>query len=209
MSTAWRPPPPVVADATVLHEFRRNAAHLRQALAQQPGDTGPPRLGTPSLGSEHLTAYQRQAGPVRRALRPSDRIALERALLALRHHGGLMPDALRALEQARHGLEQELDSTVSLGGAAVTRRQLLADWLDATTFHNGREFKDSYGRFLDRWGQAAEAIAIELLAEVARLVLRIDDAMASALDEPLELPPPPPFVSAAERPWWKRILFKA
>jgi hypothetical protein len=49
--------------------------------------------------------------------------------------------------------------------------------------------------FLDRWGKAAEAMAAELAGQVARAVLRLDELAASALEEPLELPPPAPFAA--------------
>jgi hypothetical protein len=156
--------------------------------------------------SDRLAEYQARAGLVRRVLQPSDRIALGRALTALRHHGGLMPEDLRALDRAWHDLGQELDSTITLDGAAITRREVLLDWLAAATFHNHREFKDSYGRFLDRRGRAAERIAAELTDQIGGLVLRIDASIAAALDEPIDLPPAPRFVPADDRPWWKRLF---
>ncbi len=208
MSEAWRPPPPEVPETTLLHEFRRNAVHVREALARLEQVAGPVHVDTGFLEhAERFTGYQRLSAPVRRVLRPGDRLAFIRALTALRHAGGTPPDQSRALDQSWQALQQELDSTVALGGESVTRRQVLVAWLDAITFHNTREFKDSYGRFLDRWGKAAEAMAAELAGQVARAVLRLDELAASALEEPIELPPPAPFAPAPERTaWWKRLF---
>ena len=207
MSTDWRPPPPAVPETTVLHEFRRNAVHVRAALAMLDGAGGPVRMDTGFIEhAERFAGYQRLSVPVRRVLRPADRLAFPKAVTALRHAGGARPDTVRPIDQAWQTLQQELDSTVALGGSPVPRRQVLVAWLDAITFHNTREFKDSYGGFLERWGRAAEAMAAELADQTAHLVLRLDAIIADALDEPVELPPPPPFAPAPERTWWRRWL---
>jgi hypothetical protein len=208
MNTSWRPPPPIVPETTVLHEFRRNAVHVRAALARLEDTAGPMRMDTGFLDqAERFAGYQRLSGPVRRVLRSTDRIAFPKALTALRHAGGARPEAVRVIDQAWQTLQQELDSTVSLGGGPVPRRRVLVEWLDAITFHNTREFKDSYGHFLERWGRAAEAMAAGLAEDAAQAVLRLDELVASALDEPLHLPPPPPFAPPPERvSWWKRLF---
>jgi hypothetical protein len=204
----WRPPPPEVPETTTLHEFRRNAVHLRDALARLAQVAGPVRMDTGFLDhTERFAVYQRLSTPVRRVLRPGDRIAFTRALTALRHAGGTPPDQSRALDERWQALQQDLDSSVTLGGEPVTRREVLAAWLDAITFHNTREFKDSYGRFLDRWGKAAEGMAAELAEQIAHTALRLDELAASALEEPLELPPPPPFAPPPGRTtWWRRLF---
>jgi hypothetical protein len=208
MSTPWRPPPPVVPEATVLHEFRRNAVHVRAALARLEATARPTATDTGFLEQrERFAGYQRLSGPVRRVLRSTDRIAFPKAVTALRHAGGARPEAVRVIDHAWQTLQQELDASVALGGGPVPRRQVLVEWLDAITFHNTREFKDSYGHFLERWGRAAEAMAAELAETTAQAVLQLDELVASALDEPLHLPPPPPFEPVAERlPWWQRLF---
>jgi hypothetical protein len=89
-------------------------------------------------------------------------------LTALRHAGGARPEAVRTIGQAWQTLQQELDTSVALGGGPVPRRQVLVEWLHAIAFHNTREFKDSYGHFLERWGRAAEAMAAELAETTAQ-----------------------------------------
>ena len=208
MSTPWRPPPPVVPETTVLHEFRRNAAQVRQALIRLRDTAGPLRADAGFLDqADRFAAYQRLSIPVRRVLRATDRIAFPKALTALRHAGGARPEEIRVIGQDWQAVQQELESTVSLAGGSIPRRQVLVEWLDAITFHNTREFKDSYGQFLERWGRAAEAMAADLAEEAARAVLRLDELVASALDEPLDLPPPQPAAPPPGRlAWWKRLF---
>ena len=50
-------------------------------------------------------------------------------------------------------------------------------------------------------------MAAELAEQVAAAILQLDELAASALEEPLELPPPAPFAPTPERTaWWKRIF---
>jgi hypothetical protein len=66
----------VVLEATVLHAFRRNAVHVRAALARLEETARPTAIDTGLLEQgERFAGYQRLSGPVRRVLRLTDRIA--------------------------------------------------------------------------------------------------------------------------------------
>ncbi len=208
MDGTWRPSEASLTEPVILHGFRRNAAQIRQALDQLARAGGPVRVETGFIEqADRFAAYQRLAGPVRRAINPNDRVAYPRALEALRSTREATRETLEALGEAWAALENELASTVALGGDRVARRTVLSDWLDAVTFHNTREFKDSYGRFLDRWGKAAEGMAADLAESAARTVLVLDEAIAEAFDEPAILPPPAPAAPPPDtRRWWHRLF---
>lgn len=190
----------------MLQDFRHNVAPLREALARLAST--PPALdvgdGHP-IESPRFQAYQRLSGPVRRSLRPADRVSFTRVLEEMRVTAGAPHKVLHEIEGAWRALQNELDTPIALGGNHVPRRQIVNDWLEAVTFSNRREFKDSYTVFLERWNIAGEALAVQLVEQAAAILIRLDDVLAEMLDEPATLPPAAPFVERAERTgWWRR-----
>ena len=191
-----------------LRSFRRNAVHVRQALdVAQPEH--PLQVEGGYLQEEGLIErYKRLSIPVRRALNANDRASFAQALAAL----DTQPDSDRVLATAReawHKLQQELESTVVLGGGKVPRRQILAGWLDAAAFYDKLDRDRAYDHLIDQWGRAAEGIGSQLMEEAARAVILLDEAAASALGEPVILPPPvktPPPPPDPKEPWWKRLF---
>jgi hypothetical protein len=193
----------------MLHAFRHNASPVREGLERLSKTDGSLRVDAPEHVHQdaRFLCYQRLSGPVRRTLRPTDRVSFQRIMEETRVTAGAPHQVLAGITAAWQALQQELDSTVSLGGGLVERRRILHDWLDAVTFSNQREFKDSYGAFLARWDKAGEALAAQLAEQAAAIVLRLDAVLAEMLEEPLVLPPPPPFIDPADRPsWWRRIF---
>lgn len=191
----------------MLNGFRHNAAQIRGGLERLAGLGGTLRVDDArNLHQDpRFQCYQRLTGPVRRTLRPTDRVSFDRVMEEARVTAGAPHRALAEITGAWQALQQELESTVALGGDRVPRRRILHDWLDAVTFSNQREFKDSYGAFLDRWDKAGEAVGVQLTEQAAQIVLRLDAVIAEMLEEPLVLPPPPPFIDIADRPsWWRR-----
>jgi hypothetical protein len=192
----------------LLRSFRRNAVHVRQALDLHPVDEG--RIGVDGGRLREAGAierYKRLSIPVRRALNPSDRASFAQALGAL-SGAGVTPHAIAPIESAWQQLQEELDSTVGLGGGKVPRRQILAGWLDAAAFYDTLERDRAYDRFIDQWGTAAEGIGSQLTEDAARVILRLDEAAADALGEPVILPPPPktpPPPPDPKEPWWKNL----
>ena len=188
-----------------LRSFRRNAVHVRQALefmAQEPGQVGVERGYLQDAGL--MERYKRLSIPVRRALNPSDRASFAQALGALSGADGLARTAA-----AWKKLQDELDSTVGLGGGKVPRRQILADWLDAAAFYDTLERDRAYDRLIDQWGKAAEGIGAQLTEQAAEVIIQLDEAAAAALGEPVILPPPPKTPPPPPDPddkWWKRLL---
>jgi hypothetical protein len=193
----------------MLHGFRRNASPIREGLERLSKTDGSLRVDAPERVHQdaRFLCYQRLSGPVRRTLRHTDRVSFQRIMEEARVTAGAPHKVLAEITTAWQALQQELDSTVSLGGGPVERRRILHDWLEAVTFSNQREFKDSYGAFLARWDKSGEALAAQLAEQAAAIVLRLDEVLADMLDEPLVLPPPPPFVDPADRPpWWRRLF---
>jgi hypothetical protein len=191
----------------MLNGFRHNAVPIREGLDRLARLDGSLRVDS-AIGlhqDPRFQCYQRLSGPVRRTLRSTDRVSFNRVMEEVRVTAGAPHRVLAEITAAWQTLQQELDATIAFGGDRVPRRQILHDWLDAVTFSNQREFKDSYGAFLDRWDKAGEALAAQLAEQAARVVLRLDAVIAEMLEEPLVLPPPPPFIDTADRPaWWKR-----
>jgi hypothetical protein len=202
--THWPGLPGQDDEVLVLRSFRRNAAQVRQAQAASDRPQGPLRIDTGFLEQgEALAGYQRLSGPIRRALLERDRAAFVRAFAALERGREVDRGTLTRIDVAWRDVQQELDATVTLGGTTVARRQVLLDWLDALTFHNTHEFKDSYGGFLDHWGKAGEGMAADLAGRVAGAVLTLDATAAEVLEEPLMLPSPPPAPPLPDdRGWW-------
>ena len=183
----------MVRGVEALRSFRRNAVHVRKAqevMAQEPGQVGVERGYLQDAGL--MERYKRLSIPVRRALNPSDRASFAQALEALSGADGLARTAA-----AWKTLQDELDSTVGLGGGRVPRRRILSDWLDAAAFYDTLERDRAYDRLIDQWGKAAE------------IIIQLDEAAAAALGEPVILPPPPKTPPPPPDPddkWWKRLL---
>jgi hypothetical protein len=196
--------------ADTLRSFRRNVVHIRQGLDLLEQEAGPLQVDGGYLQDEgQLERYKRISIPVRRALNPNDRASFVEALAALREPGAAPAGSLEPVERAWRALQQELDTMVGLGGARVTRREILAGWLDAAAFYDKLDRDRAYDHLIDRWGKAAEGIGSQLMEDAARVILQLDEAAASALGEPLILPPPvktPPPPPDPKEPWWRRIL---
>lgn len=188
-----------------LRSFRRNAVHVRKALefmAQEPGQVGVERGYLQDAGL--MERYKRLSIPVRRALNPTDRASFAQALEALAGNDGLARTSAAWVK-----LQDELDSTVGLGGGKVPRRQILSDWLNAAAFYDTLERDRAYDRLIDQWGKAAEGIGAQLTEQAADIIIQLDEAAAAALGEPVILPPPPktpPPPPDPDEKWWKRLL---
>jgi hypothetical protein len=193
----------------LLRSFRRNAVHVRQALELLEQPSGPRQVDSGYLQDEGLLErYKRLSIPVRRALNAKDRAALAPALAALESWSP-PPDTLEAAGRAWRTLSGELDSTVVLGGTKVQRREILTAWLDAAAFYDKLDRERAYDQLIDRWGKAAEGIGSQLMEDAARVIVRLDEAAAQALGEPVILPPPPkmpPPPPDPKEPFWKRLL---
>lgn len=187
--------------------------HVRHALDVPAGDAGPLQVDGGYLDDAgRIERYKRMSIPVRRALNDSDRASFSMALAELGASSDASPsarDACRRAGDAWRRLQQELDSTVVLGGAKVPRREILADWLEAAAFYDKLERDRAYDRLIDQWGKAAENIGAQLTEEVANVIVLLDEAAAAALGEPVILPPPartPPPPPDPKEPWWRRII---
>jgi len=188
-----------------LRSFRRNAVHVRKALefmAQEPGQIGVEHGYLQDAGL--MERYKRLSIPVRRALNPNDRASFAQALEALSG-----TDGLGRINASWQKLQDELDSTVGLGGGKVPRRQIVSDWLDAAAFYDKLERDRAYDRLIDQWGTAVEGIGAQLTEQAAEVIVQLDEAAAAALGEPVILPPPPktpPPPPDPDEKWWKRLL---
>jgi hypothetical protein len=192
-----------------LRSFRRNAVHVRQALDVLAQAERQIQVGGGYLQEEGLIErYKRLSIPVRRALNANDRASFAQALAALEARAGA-GERLAVARDAWRKLQQELESTVVLGGGKVPRRQILAGWLDAAAFYDKLDRDRAYDHLIDQWGHAAEGIGSQLMDEAARAVILLDEAAADALGEPVILPPPvktPPPPPDPKEPWWKRLF---
>ena len=192
----------------IVRSFRRNAVHVRQALELLEQQTGPRQVDSGYLQDEGLLErYKRLSIPVRRALNAKDRAAFEQTLAALE----ALPSegSLAVARTAWQRLQQELDSTVGLGGSKVQRRQILGGWLEAAAFYDKLDRDRAYDHLIDQWGKAAEGIGSQLMEDAARVIVLLDEAAAHALGEPVILPPPaktPPPPPDPKEPLWRRLL---
>ena len=188
----------------ILRSFRRNAVHVRQALNSLTPESGQVQVEGGYLGEAgQIERYKLLSIPVRRALKDSDRASFAAALAELK------PDASRKAAEAWQKLQQELDSTVVLGGSKVRRREILAGWLEAAAFYDKLERDRAYDQLMDRLGKAAEGIGAQLMEEAARVIVQLDEAAAAELGEPVILPPPaktPPPPPDPKEPWWRRLI---
>ncbi len=194
----------------VLKSFRRNAVHVRQALEVFEKDAGRVEVEGGYLQDAGLIErYKRLSIPVRRALNPTDRASFAQSLQDLAETAGVDKAELGSIRAAWAKLQQELDSLVGLGGSKVPRRQILMAWLEAAAFYDKLDRDRAYDQMINEWGKAAEGIGAQLMEDSARVILRLDEAAASALGEPVILPPPvktpPPPPDPNER-WWRRLF---
>jgi len=193
-----------------VRSFRRNAAHVRQALAELERHSGRLSVDDGYLGDQKIIEhYKRVSIPVRRALNHNDRASFASALAELRPRAGEPGDLVEPAVSAWSTLQDELESQVVLGGTRVARREILSEWLDAAAFYDSLDRDRAYDHLIDRWGKAAEGMGTELMLQAAQAVLRLDDAAAAALGEPVILPPPertPPPPPDPQDAWWRRLL---
>jgi hypothetical protein len=182
--------------ADVLKAFRRNAVHVRQALDyfNRPGEAGEKSVqvdGGYIQDAGQIERFKRLSIPVRRCLNATDRASFAHALQELESAPPSDPAALGAARRAWQRLQQELQSTVVLGGTKVTRQQILMAWLEAAAFYDKLDRDRAYDRVIDQWGKAAEGLGSQLMEDAAGVILQLDEAAAQALGEPVILPPPP------------------
>jgi len=194
----------------VLKSFRRNAVHVRQALEVFEKDAGRVEIEGGYLQDAGLIErYKRLSIPVRRALNPTDRASFAQSLQDLAETAGVDKAELGSIRAAWAKLQQELDSLVGLGGSKVPRRQILMAWLEAAAFYDKLDRDRAYDQMINEWGKAAEGIGAQLMEDSARVILRLDEAAASALGEPVILPPPvktPPPPPDPNEKWWRRLF---
>ena len=194
----------------VLKSFRRNAVHVRQALEIFEKDAGRVEVEGGYLQDAGLIErYKRLSIPVRRALNSNDRASFAQSLQALAETAGVDKSELGSIRAAWEKLQQELDSLVGLGGGKVPRRQILMAWLEAAAFYDKLDRDRAYDQMINEWGKAAEGIGAQLMEDSARVILRLDEAAASALGEPVILPPPvktPPPPPDPNEKWWRRLF---
>jgi len=194
----------------VLKSFRRNAVHVRQALEVFEKDAGRVEVEGGYLQDAGLIdRYKRLSIPVRRALNPTDRASFAQSLQDLAETAGVDKAELGSIRAAWAKLQQELDSLVGLGGSKVPRRQILMAWLEAAAFYDKLDRDRAYDQMINEWGKAAEGIGAQLMEDSARVILRLDEAAASALGEPVILPPPvktPPPPPDPNEKWWRRLF---
>ncbi len=192
-----------------LRAFRRNAVQVRQGLEGLTHQEGRLQVDRGQIRDANLIErYKRLAIPVRRALKATDRVSFIDALAATRAEIGAASPALTETERAWTALQSELDSTVTLGGAKVARRKLLAGFLDAAAFYDQLDRDRAYNAFIEELGTAAEGLGGQLTEDAARVIVMLDTVAATALGEPEILPPPektPPPPPDPKEPLWKRI----
>jgi hypothetical protein len=196
-----------------LRSFRRNAVHVRQALAMLERGAGQTRVDGGYLQDDGLVErYKRLSIPVRRAMNAGDRASFAQALEAFADLSPATRPSAETMARVAQGwaqLQQELDSTVGLAGAKVPRRQILARWLDAAAFYDKLERDRAYDQLIDQSGKAAEAIGAQLMEDAARVILLLDETIAVALGEPVILPPPPktpPPPPDPKKSLWRRLF---
>ena len=200
---------------SVLPAYRRNAVHVRTGLAGLDAQAGKLQVdGGQIRDANQMERFKRLAIPVRRALKPTDRVSFDGALDELRQRPGFSESAAVAKQWAT--LKAELDSTVNLGGRKLQRRAVLDGFLNAAAFYDQLEHDrarnndrtDEYDNFIQEWGTAAEGLGAQLTEEAARVIVALDDEIAAVLGEPKILPPPektPPPPPDPKEPLWKRI----
>ena len=153
-----------------LRSYRRNVVHVRQALELLEREAGRMQVDGGYLQDEGVRErYKRLSIPVRRALNGSDRASFVQAIAAIGPDGAAGDLRVRA-EVAWQKLQQELSSTVVLGGEKVARRQILLGWLDAAAFYDQLDRDRAYDQLVDRLGKAAEGMGAQLMEDAARVL---------------------------------------
>ena len=197
---------------STLSAFRRNAVHVRTGLSGIDAQAGKLRIdGGQIRDANQMVIFKRLAIPVRRALKQTDRVSFAGALAELQ---ALQPSPVVAAQWTT--LVSELESTVNLGGRKLQRRAVLDKFLNAAAFYDQLEHDrarindraDEYDNFIQEWGTAAEGLGAQLAEDAARVIVALDDEIASALGEPRILPPPektPPPPPDPKEPLLKRI----
>jgi hypothetical protein len=180
----------------ILKSFRRNAVHVRQALEYmtRPGGSGAKTVQVDAgyiQDAGQIERFKRLSIPVRRCLNETDRASFAQALHELDSHPPADRTPLEAARRAWQKLQQELQSTVVLGGTKVTRKQILMAWLEAAAMYDQLDRDRAYDHVIDQWGKAAEGLGSQLMEDAAGVILLLDEAAAHALGEPVILPPPP------------------
>ena len=182
--------------ADVLKSFRRNAVHVRQALdyMNRPEDAGTKSVQVDAgyiQDAGQIERFKRLSIPVRRCLNDTDRASFAQAIHALEVSSPADAAPLDAARRAWQRLQQELQSTVVLGGSKVTRKQILMAWLEAAALYDKLDRDRDYDHVIDQWGKAGEGLGSQLMEDAAGVILLLDEAAAQALGEPVILPPPP------------------
>jgi len=195
-----------------LRAFRRNAVQVRQGLAGLTQPEGRLRVDRGQIRDANLIErYKRLAIPVRRVLNPTDRVSFAAAMATTRALASTANASTPDLSEAERGwssFQLELDSTVTLSGNKVARRNILAGFLDAAAFYDQLDRDKAYNAFIEEWGTAAEGLGGQLTEDAARVIVQLDTAAASVLGEPVLLPPPqktPPPPPDPKEPLWKRL----
>jgi hypothetical protein len=200
-------------DAEIVRAFRRNAVHVRGALRLvREAEAGGVRVVDGYIQEQGwMERYRRLSTPIRRAATDTDKASLRRTLATLEQ--ARLPEAGSALENARAAIDDmqaELDSTVGLGGRKVARGEMFRAWMDAAVFYDSTDKQRPYEEMVALHGKALEAMAAQLTEDYADAVLKLDEAAALALGEPLILPPPektpPPPPDPKEKGRWRRIV---
>lgn len=201
------------ADAEAVRAFRRNAVHVRKALATlaEQERTGVSVVDGYIQEEGWVERYRRVSTPVRRAAMDNDKASLRRTLAALER--AAEPAAAEPLSRARAAvaaMQAELDSVVSLGGRKIARGEMFRAWMDAAVFYDSTDKQRPYEEMVAAHGKAIESLSAQLTEDYAAAVLAVDEAAALALGEPLILPPPertpPPPPDPKEKGRWKRVL---
>ncbi len=194
----------------VVKAFRRNAVHVRKALAQLQQDSG--RAGVERGYSEDtglMERYKRLSIPVRRALNPADRASFQQTLATITAAHAADPGPLQAVTRSWQAFQQECESGLLLGGGRVPRGRILQEWLAAAAFYDQLDRDKAYDRLIDQWGTAVEGIGAQMCEQAAEVIVELDSVAAGVLGEPEILPPPPktpPPPPDPEEKWWKRLL---
>src|SRR5262245_2830880 len=161
----------------ILRSYRRNAVHVRQALELLDREAGRLQMDGGYLQDEGVhERYKRLSIPVRRALNAGDRASFAQALAELDASAPGADAPHTRARQAWQKLQQELDTTVVLGGTKVPRRQILNDWLSAAAFYDELDRDRTYDHLLDQWGKAGEGIGSQLMEDAARVIVSLDEA---------------------------------
>ena len=200
-------------DAEIVRAFRRNAVHVRAALTRLHDEQRQGLRVVDGYIQEEgwVERYRRVSTPVRRAAMDNDKASLRRTFAILERAQAAEPsEAFAAARQALAQVQAELDSVIGLGGKKITRGEMFRAWMDAAVFYDSTDKQRPYEEMVALHGKALEAMAAQLTEDYAAAVLKLDEAAALALGEPLILPPPgktpPPPPDPKEKGRWLRVI---